>query len=142
MTDDRKITVGLAPRTRPERAATSLIASERKTSEPATETAAPAPAAREPRQSSTTRKRAKTSTASRQAPQGKVQIAADVPAETRGRARAAYRFAQFHDRVPTWSEFVTNALEAEIRRIEERYNGGEPLEPIDENLPAGRPPTA
>lgn len=142
MTDDsRKISVGLAPRKRPQGAANVLSAESRKaapTPEPDAETAIPPAETPTPRPAAAKRPK-KTAAAKRQPSAGKVQIAADVPADTRGRARAAFRFAQFYDRVPTFSEFVTNALEAEIRRIEQLHNNGERLEPETENLPAGRP---
>ncbi len=138
MSDDRKISVSLAPRKRPRGAATALNAAERKA--PPVEDSAPAPVAEPPAPQRPAAKRPKTATAAKRQPSsGKVQIGVDVPAETRGRARAAFRFAQFYDRVPSFSDFVTNALEAEIRRIEQLHNNGDRLEPEAENLPAGRP---
>lgn len=70
---------------------------------------------------------------------GRVQIAADVPEEVRNSARAAFRAAAYFEHVSTFSDFVSNALQAEIRRLEEAHNDGQPFEPITDNLPAGRP---
>ena len=110
MTDDRKIGI-LTPRARLQGAAHNLQAADR-----AQVSASPQPA------SAATR----------------VQLAADVTTDLRGRARAAFRHAAFHEAVPTFSQFVANALEAEIKRIETEYNGGDTLQPVNEDLPRGR----
>lgn len=136
---DRAIT-GLTPRPKP--AAGSLLKQNR-----------PAPPAEEPPQdgpdtapaeprtrSRSTRKAAKASPApKRQATGGKVQLTADVLDDVRGRARAAYRAAAYFEQVPTFSQFIENAVIAEVQRIEATYNDGAPFEPVTENLPSGRP---
>lgn len=68
-----------------------------------------------------------------------VQLGVKVSEELRGRARAAFREASYHEDVPTFAQLVANALEAEISRIEHQYNDGMPLEPRAENLRRGRP---
>lgn len=133
MTDDRKIEV-LAPRARRQGAAHALKAAERETPARVEAATVAAPVAGQadpkPRRKRTT----KPKTAD-----GKVQLTADVEEELRGRARAAFRYARFYEHVGTFSEFVANAIEAEIRRIEVAHNGGERLQAEKENLPAGRP---
>ncbi|WP_336661143.1 hypothetical protein [Leucobacter sp. MMO-4] len=68
----------------------------------------------------------------------KQQLGVKVSKDLKDRARAAFRHARFHEQVPTFGEFVENALEAEIQRLEGLYNGGEKFEPDSENLPRGR----
>lgn len=74
-------------------------------------------------------------------PRFSVQLTADVDATLRGRARAAYRVAHFHERVPARSEFVANAIQAEITRIEARYNNGDPQNLRCRTSPQGVPPS-
>lgn len=68
----------------------------------------------------------------------KVQITALVPENLRGRARAAFKNASYYEDVPSFSEFVANALDAEIRRLESVYNNGTEFEPVTNYLPRGR----
>ena len=68
------------------------------------------------------------------------QLNVDVPPEVRQMARAAYRAAAYFEGTGSFGEFVTKALEAEIRRVQDTHNGGRPLEPIAEKLPTGRQP--
>lgn len=138
MTDDRKIGI-LTPRARLQGAAHSLQAADR-----AQVSASPQPAPSEPSETAqrTTpakaSKRRATKTAQPASAATRVQLAADVTTDLRGRARAAFRHAAFHEAVPTFSQFVANALEAEIKRIETEYNGGDTLQPVNEDLPRGR----
>ena len=140
---DRAIT-GLAPRPKP--AAGSLLKQNRPAAPPqgppqdGPETV-PDPTPAEPRtRARSTRKAAKASPApKRQATGGKVQLTADVLDDVRGRARAAYRAAAYFEQVPTFSQFIENAVIAEVQRIEAAYNDGTPFEPVTENLPSGRP---
>ncbi|MBS3182461.1 hypothetical protein [Leucobacter manosquensis] len=69
----------------------------------------------------------------------KVQLGVKVSEELKGRARAAYKEAAYHEDVSTFHQFVSQALEAEIHRIELAYNNGERLQPRAENLRRGRP---
>lgn len=141
MSDDRRIGV-LTPRARVQGAAHNLQAADRTAPSPPpqsnvidTPAQNPEPAVNaEPKRAPRKRvsKLAPAPTASR------VQLAADVSTDLRGRARAAFRHAAFHESVPTFSQFVANALEAEIKRIEKEYNGGELLQPATEELPRGR----
>lgn len=62
-----------------------------------------------------------------------------VSEELKGRARAAYKEAAYHEDVSTFHRFVSQALEAEIHRIELAYNDGERLQPRVGNLRRGRP---
>ncbi len=135
MTDDRKIGI-LTPRARLQGAAHSLQAADR-----AQVSASPQPEPSETAQRTTPAKASKrraTKTAQPASAATRVQLAADVTTDLRGRARAAFRHAAFHEAVPTFSQFVANALEAEIKRIETEYNGGETLQPVNEDLPRGR----
>lgn len=135
MTDDRKIGI-LTPRARLQGAAHSLQAADR-----AQVSASPQPEPSETAQRATPAKASKrraTKTAQPASAATRVQLAADVTTDLRGRARAAFRHAAFHEAVPTFSQFVANALEAEIKRIETEYNGGETLQPVNEDLPRGR----
>ncbi len=135
MTDDRKIGI-LTPRARLQGAAHSLQAADR-----AQVSASPQPEPSETAQRTTPAKASKrrvTKTAQPASAATRVQLAADVTTDLRGRARAAFRHAAFHEAVPTFSQFVANALEAEIKRIETEYNGGDTLQPVNEDLPRGR----
>ena len=67
----------------------------------------------------------------------KEQVGVRIDPAVRFRARAAFRYAAFHDHVPSFAAFVENALEQEIRRYEEKYNNGEPFEPDTEPLATG-----
>lgn len=69
---------------------------------------------------------------------GRAQISFAVSTELRDKARAAFRAASYFEGVGSFGEFLTNAVEAEITRIERAHNGGLPLEPVRENLPSGR----
>lgn len=69
----------------------------------------------------------------------KVQLGVKVQEELKGRAKAAFKEAAYYEDVPSFEAFVARALEAEIRRIEIAHNGGERLEPREENLKRGRP---
>ena len=135
MTDDRKIGI-LTPRARLQGAAHSLQAADR-----AQVSASTQPEPSETAQRTTPAKASKrraTKTAQPASAATRVQLAADVTTDLRGRARAAFRHAAFHEAVPTFSQFVANALEAEIKRIETEYNGGDTLQPVNEDLPRGR----
>ena len=135
MTDARKIGI-LTPRARLQGAAHSLQAADR-----AQVSASPQPEPSETAQRATPAKASKrraTKTAQPASAATRVQLAADVTTDLRGRARAAFRHAAFHEAVPTFSQFVANALEAEIKRIETEYNGGDTLQPVNEDLPRGR----
>jgi len=133
-TTDRTIDVPLAPRRRPQGAASSLQAASRPH---VTEPAVPAPETPKANKPKATRAPKKATPEPKLAT--RVQIAADVDPTLRGRARAAFRYAKFYENVDTFSEFVANALEAEIHRIEATHNDGEPFQPDTANLPAGRP---
>jgi hypothetical protein len=110
MTDDRKIGI-LTPRARLQGAAHSLQAADR-----AQVSASPQPEPSETAQRTTPAKASKrrvTKTAQPASAATRVQLAADVTTDLRGRARAAFRHAAFHEAVPTFSQFVANALEAD-----------------------------
>ena len=139
MSDERKIDA-LAPRPRRTGAAHSLQAADREPQpiqdrpetfpDSATAVAAAAP-----------RSKGRRSRPVAPDPQPKrVQLAADVSGDLRGRSRAAFRLVSFYEGVGKFSEFVANALEAEIRRIELEHNDGQPLEASADRLPTGRQP--
>jgi hypothetical protein len=133
-TPDRTIT-GLQPRKRPAAGAAALVRENRPPAEAPPETVAAASPEQQPPKKKTTKAR----TPKRAPGRGKAQIAVDVREDIRAQARAAFRAAAYFERVPTFSQFVENAIAAEIERIEKAYNNGDPLEPISENLPSGRP---
>lgn len=98
MTDDRKIGI-LTPRARLQGAAHSLQAADR-----AQVSASPQPEPSETAQRTTPAKASKrraTKTAQPASAATRVQLAADVTTDLRGRARAAFRHAAFHEAVPT-----------------------------------------
>ena len=139
MADERKLTVGLTPRPRPEGVARNLSAAMRNAQPAAVkeheEVAGPAAT----KSAITPTKSKKPTTTKKVAADGvKVPFTVNIPAELHGRARAAFRHAQFHERVATFGDFVANALEAEVSRIEKEHNGGNRFEPEHENLPRGR----
>ena len=141
---ERAIT-GLAPRPKP--AAGALLKQNRPVStppspsvEPQDDASASTPAEPSRPRTRSTRNAAKARTTSKkQAAGNKVQLTADVLEDVRGRARAAYRAAAYFEQVATFSQFIENAVIAEVQRIEAAYNDGTPLEPVTENLPSGRP---
>lgn len=134
MTDDRKIGI-LTPRARLQGAAHSLQAADR-----AQVSASPQPEPSETAQRTTPAKASKrrvTKTAQPASAATRVQLAADVTTDLRGRARAAFRHAAFHEAVPTFSQFVANALEAEIKRIETEYTAATRSSPSTKTSRAG-----
>lgn len=141
---ERAIT-GLVPRPKP--AAGALLKQNRPastspspTSEPQNDASASTPAEASRPRTRSTRSAAKARTTSKKQSAGnKVQLTADVLEDVRGRARAAYRAAAYFEQVATFSQFIENAVIAEVQRIEAAYNDGKPLEPVTENLPSGRP---
>lgn len=126
---DTRGSIGLTPRKRPQGKASNLLRENRPE---------PAPTAPEPPAATTTATPAAAAKPRTKRASGKAQLSMNIDSDVLGRARAAFRHAQFHDRVPSFGEFVTAALETEIRRIELEHNGGQPLEPETENLPRGR----
>lgn len=123
-TPDRSI-AGLSPRPRRAPAAASLLRENRpdtvpSATEPEEANRSPAPALERPTSA------------------GRAQISVMVAPQLRDRARAAFRAAAYFEHVGSFAEFVAGAIEAEITRIEREHNDGLPLEPVRENLPAGR----
>ena len=140
---DRTIS-GLAPVARPRPSAAALVKANRTLAADSTDQTSRPPAlvvgleqgeASQPEISQRTKGR---SAGRRSQATGKVPMGVDVPEGTRDRARGAFRVAAYFEGVSTFSDFVTNALEAEIRRIELAHNSGQPIEPRRENLPPGR----
>ncbi|BDZ44046.1 hypothetical protein GCM10025865_33900 (plasmid) [Paraoerskovia sediminicola] len=68
-----------------------------------------------------------------------VQVSGVIDPDVRAQARAAFRLLMVNEGTPTFSKFLENALAREIERAQRDYNGGEPFEPITENLRGGRP---
>lgn len=138
---DRTVS-GLPPRKRPAASAAALVRENRAlTAEPAAQEPAREPEpSREPAAPRAAASKPRVSQKKKRAPgRSKVQIAVDVREDVRAQARAAFRAAAYFERVPTFSQFVENAIAAEIERIEKAYNDGKRMEPITENLPSGRP---
>lgn len=69
----------------------------------------------------------------------KGQVNVEIATDVRDQARAAFRAAAFFEGVPTFAQFVENAIRHENERVQREHNGGRQFEPIAENLPAGRP---
>lgn len=56
------------------------------------------------------------------------------------RARGAYRATGAREGHLSWSEFLNAAVQAETKRLEAKYNGGKPFEPVSAGgIPTGRP---
>lgn len=70
----------------------------------------------------------------------KAPITINLPVDLQGKARAAFRYAAFHEHVANFGDLVANALEAEVKRIQDEYNNGEDFEPDFEPLAKGRKP--
>lgn len=142
---DRSIS-GLAPR-RPA-VAGSLIRGNRQRETPtdpleAVSVAAP-PAAPEPAAPTSTTPRRRTSArsaaSSGSAPAKKKSgLGVEIDTEVRDESRAAYRAAAYFENVPTYAQFVENAVAREVERLRQAYNDGKPFEPMAAPLPAGRP---
>lgn len=138
MSEDRKLSP-LAPRTRLKGAASILDASAR-----ATATPDPTPLQEDtvavPANKNVAPRKPRAAAPADQPPRAAhVQIATRMPEEARARAHAAFRHAQFHEDVASFTEFVNNAIDAEARRIELAYNEGKRFEVESSNLSAGRP---
>ncbi|WP_250444008.1 hypothetical protein [Actinotalea sp. C106] len=69
----------------------------------------------------------------------KEQLNVSVLRDVRRRIRAAYRATSVAEGHRSFSDFVTSLLEAEARRLENTYNGGQPFTGGERELPAGRP---
>ncbi|QZN85426.1 hypothetical protein [Cellulomonas sp. C5510] len=69
----------------------------------------------------------------------KGQVNVEIATDVRDQARAAFRAAAYFEGVPTFAQFVENAIRHENERVQREHNSGLPFEPISENLPAGRP---
>lgn len=83
------------------------------------------------------KKASKKSQVTKPAPE-KAPITLSLPIDLQGRARAAFRYAAFHEHVVNFSDLVANALEAEVKRIQDQYNNGEDFEPDFEPIARGR----
>lgn len=69
----------------------------------------------------------------------RAQLNVSVPHDLRARARAAYRATAHLEGHQTFQDFITDALETEVRRLEDTHNGGARYTGGDQPLPAGRP---
>jgi len=70
----------------------------------------------------------------------RVQRSFYLPRELVDRARAAVRATMTHSgEAYNVSQLAGRALEAEVRRLEERYNGGQPFPPVA-SVPSGPSP--
>lgn len=145
MSEERTVS-GLTPR--PRRAGSAAILARPASEQPPAQTNEPEerepvtadPVSAAPKPAAAARKPAQVTAQRAKEPEGAmVQLGVKVSEELRGRARAAFREASYHEGVPTFAQLIANALEAEILRIEHQYNGGMPLEPNTNNLRRGRP---
>lgn len=69
----------------------------------------------------------------------KAQVNVEISTDIRDQARSAFRAAAYFEGVPTFAQFVENAIRRENERVQHEHNGGAPFEAISESLPAGRP---
>jgi hypothetical protein len=135
----------LAPRQRRQGAAATLDSANRKAMAERPSGEEEATGAIQPAEAVDTQpvagKKARSKPAEAQAPrraQGKVQIAVDIPQVLRGRARTAFKYAQFHGESASFSDFVASAIEEKVRQVERSYNGGKEFAVDEENLRSGR----
>lgn len=136
LTRRRAVAAGLVRRQRPETTAASPAttppaAAQAEPDVPAAEQSAPDPAPKRSRAPRTGRKPGEKA--------GKGQVNVDIATEVRDQARAAFRAAAYFEGVPTFAQFVENAIRRENERMQREHNDGQPFEPMTENLPAGRP---
>lgn len=96
----------------------------------------PAPTTATPRRQ--TSKRSAASSASAPAKK-KSGLGVDIDTEVRDESRSAYRAAAYFENVPTYAQFIENAVAREVERLRQAYNDGKPFEPMAAPLPAGRP---
>lgn len=66
-------------------------------------------------------------------------LGVEIDTAVRDESRAAYRAAAYFENVPTYAQFVENAVAREVERLRQAYNDGKPFEPMTAPLPAGRP---
>lgn len=68
-----------------------------------------------------------------------VKITVTVGEQLRARLRTAYTLTHVQERRHTFSEFIAAALDAEIERLEQQYNDGEPFPDTESGVVRGRP---
>lgn len=80
----------------------------------------------------------KTETPAKEPAKKKVSFYQD---ETRtAHARGAHLYTMAHERRKSLSEFIDNAVMAEVERLEAKYNDGKPFPPVQSGeIPQGRP---
>jgi hypothetical protein len=100
----------------------------------AAEPAAPTPAS--PRRRTSTRGTPSSGSARAKKKSG---LGVEIDTAVRDESRAAYRAAAYFENVPTYAQFVENAVAREVERLRQTYNDGKPFEPMTAPLPAGRP---
>lgn len=71
-------------------------------------------------------------------PAGKGQLSVLIDADVLARAKGALRLAAFYEDTDSLAQLVQNALEAEVKRLQDAHNGGQPVEPRTKNLRPGR----
>jgi len=60
--------------------------------------------------------------------------------EDAARARAAFHWTRLDEGHRSFSDFVAFAIATEVERLEAKYNGGQPWEPMQPGeLPTGKP---
>jgi hypothetical protein len=70
---------------------------------------------------------------------GRVTVTFYIDDGLRHRAKAAYRHTCADEQDASWSDMITKALAAEVRRREGLYNAGRAFEGDTERLTPGRP---
>ena len=69
---------------------------------------------------------------------GKGQLSVLIDADVLARAKGALRLAAFYEGTDSLAQLVQNALEAEVTRLQDAHNNGQPVEPRTKNLRPGR----
>lgn len=63
-----------------------------------------------------------------------------IDSDDQARLRAAYRHTLAHTTDRSLTDFITRVLMAEVQRLEDQYNGGQPFPAVAaRELPQGRP---
>lgn len=68
-----------------------------------------------------------------------VKMTVTVGEERRARLRTAYTLTHLQEGHRTFSDFISRALDAEVRRLEEKYNGGAEFKTAEQGVTRGRP---
>ncbi|MFJ8896823.1 hypothetical protein ACIRCZ_19730 [Leifsonia sp. NPDC102414] len=68
-----------------------------------------------------------------------VKITVTVGEGRRARLRSAYTLTHVQERHRTFSDFIAATLDAEVERLEQKYNDGRPFDNAEDGVIRGRP---